>query len=114
MIAAVAAVLIVRLSDNLAPESSTSRMQCHLRQETIFAQDRLAATHDANLQPSSHAPLAPTVEPQVRGLRSQQPVTNRERAFRGGRVPEPEKPALRQKPRWHKILDSRAKTRLQK
>jgi hypothetical protein len=78
MIAAAAAVLIVLLPDNVAPESSTSKTQCHLRQETIFAQDRVATAHDtnaqdANLHPSGHAPLAPTIALQARGQRPQQP-----------------------------------------
>jgi hypothetical protein len=38
MIATVAALLIVLLPDNVAPESSTGKMQCYLREETIFAQ----------------------------------------------------------------------------
>jgi hypothetical protein len=121
MIAAAAAVLIVLLPDNVAPESSTSKIQCHLRQKTIFTQARVAIARD-----TKRTPCEPTTKrsslasADYRGTRPQPAFSTTRyaagnfRGFPNGRVPAPGGAALRLKPRSHKIINSRAKTRLQK
>jgi hypothetical protein len=72
IIAATTAPLIVLLSDNLAPGSSTKKPAPGNR---LRAGPRGGPHRCANLQPSSHAPLAPTIDPRVSELRSQQPAS---------------------------------------
>jgi hypothetical protein len=70
IIAAATAPLIVLLSDNLAPGSSTKKPAPGNR---LRAGPRGGPHRCTNLQPSGHAPLAQTIDPGVPEPRSQQP-----------------------------------------